>query len=75
MTVFYIHLTTIFVLSSGRVFSGKLSIVSKWTAVNKLTIDADKAHYMIFYRNKSFPSTVNPMLEDNRPPARINGLQ
>lgn len=54
MTVFYIHLTTIFVLSSGRVFSGKLSIVSKWTAVNKLTIDANKAHYIISIATKVF---------------------
>ena len=40
----------------------ELVTVSTWLAGNKLTLNLDKSHYLIFNRNKIFPVQVSPLI-------------
>ena len=41
-----------------------------WVACNKLTLNVEKTHYVIFNRNKTFPLNTHPVLINNQPVRR-----
>ena len=45
-----------------RSTNNELVTVSKWLASNKLTLNLEKSHYLIFNRNKIFPIQMSPLI-------------
>ena len=44
-----------------RTTNNELVTVSEWLASNKLTLNLEKSHYLIFNRNKTFPDEMPPL--------------
>ena len=48
----------------------ELNKVLNWVTCNKLTLNMEKTHYVIFNRNKTFPMDIQPLLINNQPVKR-----
>ena len=44
--------------------------VNNWLACNKLSLNINKSHYVIFNRNKTFPPSLNTVMIDSQPLVR-----